>query len=130
MQQNGSRSCGQCGMSLIESLVATAVVGLMAVIIAGGVGLMSHASFTADQKTTAESLAAGQMEFVKSQTYVYGATTYAAAGLPPGKDYLNYSVTIAAASLRTPDDGIQKITVNVQYSGTTIDSLVGYKLAP
>lgn len=116
------------GVSLIETVIALAIIGLVAVLFLSGVGVVSRTSGITDQKSTADSLEASQMEWVRSVPYVYGATQYATAAMPTGKDYAYYTVTISAASLRTPDDGIQKITVTTKYNGLTMDRLEGYKV--
>ena len=80
------------------------------------------------ERDIAISLARSQMENVKNVSYVPGATTYTAAALPTASDYAGYSVSIAAAALHSPDDGIQKITVTVNRSGQSVLTLEGYKV--
>ncbi len=68
------------------------------------------------------------MEWARNTGYVYEAAAYPAAQIPAHKDYLNYSASIAAQPLHTPDDGIQKLTVTIQHSGRGIVLLEGYKV--
>jgi len=121
-------SCRESGVTLIEAVVALAIVGTIAVTFLGGVVTTSKAAFTADERATAESLAQSQMEWAKNSDYVYGATQYSSAPMPSGKDYINYSATNAAEPLHDPDDGIQKITVTVARSGEEVITLEGYKV--
>ena len=112
----------------METALVLAVVGTVAVIFLSGLATTSKAAFATDEQATAESLAQSQMEWVQNADYVYGATQYSSAPLPGGKDYMNYSATIAAESLHDPDDGIQKITVTVKRSGEGVLKLEGYKV--
>lgn len=57
------------GMTLIEVLIALAILGLVAVAFLSGLTTASRALLIADERTTAESLARSQMEYVKSQGY-------------------------------------------------------------
>ncbi len=69
------------GFTLIEVLVALALFGIIAITFLGGLTTASRAVFTGDVRTTAESLARTQMEYVKSQPYddqlVDGEASYA-----------------------------------------------------
>ncbi len=126
---SSGRSAGsESGMTLIETLVALALVGAIVISFLSGLATTSKATMVADEQSTAESLARSQMEWVKMATYVSGVTTYSAATIPSGSDYTGYSVTITAASLNIPDDGIQKITVTAKHSAKNVISLEGYKV--
>ena len=57
-------------MTLIEVVVALALLGIIAVTFLGGLTAAARAALLADVRTTAESLARAQMEYVKSQGYV------------------------------------------------------------
>ena len=118
----------ESGITLVETLVALAILGTIAVTFFGGLATTSKAAFTVDEQATAESLAQSQMEWTKNADYVYSTTQYSTAPMPGGKDYINYSATIAAESLNNPDDGIQKITVTVKRSGEGVITLEGYKV--
>jgi len=119
---------GQRGIGFIETLVALAILGAIAVVFLSGLTTASRATFIADEQTTAESLARGQMEWVKHASYVEDAQPqYSPASIPSGGDYVNYSVVITAEPLHDPDDGIQKITVAIKHSDKTIIVLESYK---
>ena len=113
------------GMTLIEALIALALLGLIAATFIGSLGTAARATLTADEQTTAESLARSQFEHVKTLDYVDGATQYPAAPVPTVEDYSFYSVTIDAGPL---DDQIQKITVTVKHSNKEVVTLESYKV--
>ena len=115
-------------MTLIETIVALAILGAISVTFLSGLATTSKAMFTTDEQTTAESLAQSQMEWVKNTDYVYDATQYSPAPIPNSKDYINYSVVITAEPLHDPDDGIQKITVTIKHSDKGLTKLKGYKV--
>lgn len=119
---------GESGATLIETVVALAILGVIAVTFLSGLATTSKAAFLADEQTTAENLAQSQMEWVKNAGYVDSATEYPPAPIPSRRDYLNYSAIITAEPLHIPDDGIQKITVTIQRSGENVIKLEGYKL--
>lgn len=117
----------ESGLTLIETVIALAILGAISVTFLSGMTTTSKATFIADEQTTAESLARSQMERVKTTDYVYGATEYPPALMPSGKDYINYSVVVTAEPLNNPDDGIQKITVAIKHFDKMIIKLESYK---
>ena len=118
----------EAGVTLLETLVALALLGIIAAVFLSGLGTTAKASLVIDKQTTAGSLARSQMEYVKTVGYVDEATEYTAAPIPSSEDYANYSVSIAAEPLNNPDDGIQKITVTVKHNGEEAITLEGYKV--
>ena len=121
-------TCRESGATLLETVVALAILGTIAVIFLGGLVTTSKAAFMTDERATAESLARSQMEQVINASY--NATGYSPASIPTGKDYVNYSANITAdpLPLHGPDDGIQKITVTVKRSGEQVFTLEAYKV--
>jgi len=118
----------ESGTTLIEAVVALAILGTIGVTFLSGLTTTSKAAFISDEQATAESLAQSQMEWVKNASYSYNATGYTSAPIPTVKDYLNYSATIVAAPLHNPDDGIQRLTVTVKRYDETTTKLEGYKV--
>ncbi|MFC1873894.1 hypothetical protein ACFLYX_01180 [Chloroflexota bacterium] len=116
------------GTTLLETLVALAILGATAVVFLGGLMTTSKITYQIDERSTVSSLAQRQIEWVKADTYVYEASEYSLAPIPDSSDYLNYSVTVTAEPLRTPDDGIQRITVSVNRSGEPVFRLESYKV--
>jgi type II secretory pathway pseudopilin PulG len=124
----GAFTSRESGVSLIETVVALAVLGAIAVTFLSGVVISSKAVFIIDEQATAESLARSQLEWVKNTTYSYDSADYSPVPIPSGKDYVKYSVTIVAEPLHAPDQGIQKITVIVEHSNDQVIILEGYKV--
>jgi prepilin-type N-terminal cleavage/methylation domain-containing protein len=79
------------GFTLIEVLVAIALIGIVAVGILSALSTISTTLVVADERTTAESLARRQMEYIKSQGYNpasvlndYNPTYQKISGIPEG----------------------------------------------
>ncbi len=121
-------TCRESGVTLLETVVALAILGTIAVTFLSGLVTTSKAAFTVDERATVESLAQSQMEWSLNATYVYEATQYDPAPIPSGKDYINYSANITAQPLNIPDVGIQKITVTVNRTGEQVFTLESYKV--
>ena len=128
------------GFSLIEVMIAIALLGIIAIAFLGALSTGSKAIFIADKQATAESLARTEMEYVKSQDYIdYSEDphdVYDTISTPTG-----YSVNFSAVpfdpdtglpysqvgGIFEQDDGIQKITVKVDHQAQEVIILEGYK---
>jgi prepilin-type N-terminal cleavage/methylation domain-containing protein len=131
MRQNNNRpyvSKGESGQTLMEILIALAILGIIAVSFLSGVTNTSKGAFIADEQATSESLARSQMEWVKRLDYSYNGTSYPAGPILATRDYANFTANITASALHNPDDGIQKITISVLHSNKTVFTLEGYKV--
>lgn len=138
------------GLTLLEVVIALALLGLIGLAFLGALSTASKAIFITDERATAESLARTEMEYVKSQPYskdipwsydLPSGTPPAdppewwdpAHALPPG--YNDYSVTVSAVSLDPEndgtgdDDGLLLITVTANHLGDPVIILEGYKAA-
>ncbi len=116
------------GFSLIEVVIALALLGIIAVAVLSGLATASIALIIADERATAESLARSQMEYVKGIDYENGATSYPAASIPQEHIDAGYSATITASPLYDPDKGIQEITVIVEHNDKDVITLEDYKV--
>ncbi|MGB6874276.1 MAG: type II secretion system protein [Dehalococcoidia bacterium] len=130
------------GFTLIEVLIALALVGIIAIAFLSALSTASMALIVADERATAESLARTEMEYVKNCNYADLPTpswSYelpsnppswdASHALPPGYD--GYSLTVEGNIFDADGDGnddidIQKITVTVSRDDAVI-TLEGYK---
>jgi prepilin-type N-terminal cleavage/methylation domain-containing protein len=128
------------GFSLVEVIIAIALLGIVAVAFLGGLSTASNAIFHADERATAESLARTEMEYLRNQDYIdYSVTGHAEyQSITPPSGY-NIVVSVERLDMDPPpgdpddDDGIQKITVFVYhpYDAANPDDYVvrleGYK---
>ena len=133
----------QRGFTLIEVLIALALLGLIAIAFLGALAAASEAIIISDERTTAESLARSQMEYAKNQDYSDNQWSYEVtdssravlAGAPSWWDddnppllssnYAGYSVEVKAEDFDADDDGsivvpgedegIRKITVTISH---------------
>ena len=120
------------GFSLIETVVALAIVAIVAVSFLSGLATSARATIVADEQTTASSLARSQMEDIKDQTYdgTNNPPVYSLISSVPS----SYTVDIDADRLDPEgdgfddDDGIQKVVVTVERGGRTILTLEDYKV--
>lgn len=142
------RSKSQKGQSLIEVLIALAILAIVAVAFFTALTTSSRAIIIADEHTTAESLARSELEYVKSQpfstpcpgspwSYQASSTTSQSpspnepstsapdwwAGHTLASEYGGYSVIVTAQSYDADgdgndDEGIWKITVKVYHNET------------
>jgi len=119
------------GFSIVEVLIAVAVIGIVAAGFLAAVSAGSRAIITAGERAAAEAIARSQMEDIKVQSYD-------STGNPPQYSAMldiaeGYRVTITAERLdpsgdgTSNDDGLQKITVTVTLRGKSITALEGYK---
>ncbi|MDP2952038.1 MAG: prepilin-type N-terminal cleavage/methylation domain-containing protein [Chloroflexota bacterium] len=106
----------QRGVSLVESLVAVALLGVavIAPLSALSTGLLAEG--VADEGVTAQSLARSQLEEIKAASY---APTYSAIQEP------GYNVSVGVTSL---DANMQKITVTILRDGRTLQVVEDYKV--
>jgi prepilin-type N-terminal cleavage/methylation domain-containing protein len=131
------------GFSLIEVIVALALLGMVAVSFLGALAGGSNAIFIADERATGESLARTEMEYIRNQDYSPAPWAYELpSGAPPAdpptwwdpanphtlpQGYDNYAANINAEPLHDTDDGIQEITVVIKHLGKEIFILEGYR---
>jgi len=127
------------GITLIEVLIAVAILGLVAVAFLSALATASTAIIIADERTTAESLARSELEYVKSQnfsenswSYTASSTSYSTDSTYPSwwtghvlaSEYDGYSVIVTAQGHDIDGDedydeeGIWEITVKVYHNET------------
>lgn len=124
------------GLTLIETLMALAILGIIAVAFLSGLATTSKATFIVDERATAENLARSQMEYAKSQSYINYANpdhgNYGLIATPTG-----YSVHITVVPIDPDsgqplpsgqDKGIQKITVTVKHGSKSVLTVEDYKV--
>jgi prepilin-type N-terminal cleavage/methylation domain-containing protein len=138
------------GFSLIEVVIAIALLGIIGTAILSALSTASLALIIADQRATAESLARTQMEDVKKQQYQCapseGVATYNIT-IVTSPDYATYSIWsenlktgqyVESVIIGTPwdsgnntaaskDNGLQKIKLEIRRGNEVVTSLEDYK---
>jgi prepilin-type N-terminal cleavage/methylation domain-containing protein len=123
------------GMTLIEVLIALAILAAVGVVFLLGMTISSKGVMVSQERVAAESLAKSELEYVKSVTYQNAPWSYQLPSGHPSWDpthslpdgYDGYSVLVDAESVNGKDN-IQQITVDVRHNGETAFTLVGYKV--
>ncbi len=127
---------GQKGSSLLEVVIAIGLIGMVGVALFTAIAFSSRHTLNADIKSTAESIARSEMEYIKTLPYdstnnppQYTPATMASLGMGT-----QWTVTISCSRLdpkndgTASDDGIQKISVTVLNKSVSILTVEGYKL--
>ena len=109
------------GASLIETLVALALLGIIGVAFLGALTTTSNARSIADERASARILAESQMENLKKQDY---ALSYDPIPIPD--EYAGYSALIGVDAMR--NGNIQKITITIRHHDREVTALEGYKV--
>jgi len=117
------------GQNLMEVLISLAIFGIVVVAFLSALATGSQAIIVADARTTAESLARSELEYIKNSAYdkINNPPQYSldpAINIPDG-----YNIEMEAVRLDPQDDGIedddgiQKITVDIyRQEGSTPSS--------
>ena len=129
----------ESGVTLIETLVALAILCMIVPAFIGGLGTAAKATIIADEQATAETLAKGEIECVKSQDYIYSGQ-----GMYQNREQSHgfvmptgYSVDITVTPIDPDtgqqvnpeqDAGIQQITVTVNRNSEPVLEIKDYKV--
>jgi len=137
------------GVGLIEVLIALAILGIVAVAFLGGLSTSLKAVFISDERSTAQSLAQSQMEYVKNQDYITNDVQAEylklnSSDIPSGYDIksldrngnvfddgehiIGVPWDTENGQPSTNDEGIQKITIAVEHNGNEVLTLEDYKV--
>jgi len=112
---------GEKGVSLIETLIAIALLGIIGASLTSGMMGIYKARPIASEQDIGKSLAQSQMETVLEQPY---ALSYSPAPVPA--NYGNYTVDIRTEPFRMGQ--IEKITVTVLHEDKEVSTLEAYKI--
>ena len=131
----------QKGVTLIETLVALALLGIFGVAFLSAISTSAITMASTEKNVDVESLARAQIEYTKNCSYI--DYIYGSPDIPPDYTTLDelapsnpyaitiptgYSINVTAAALNNPDDGIQQITVTVSKDGSPLLVMEGYKV--
>ena len=109
------------GTSLLETIVALALLGIIGMSFLSGLATTSTARATADERASAKILAESQMENLKKQGYAY---SYNATTIPD--EYAGYSAEIDVENMK--NSHIQKITITIRHHNHDVLTLESYKV--
>lgn len=116
----------QRGVSLVESLVAVAILGTAIVALLAAASAGSIAVGIEDQRLTVDNMVQSQLEYTKDSDYIIAPATYPAITPPPG----GYSVTAEALPIPGADDNIQLIKVTAYRNGKALLTVEDFKVNP
>ena len=132
---------GQKGLTLLETLIALTILSVIALSIFLALDVSHKTTATVDKNTIAESLTRTELEYIKNSPYDTsldpGHPQYAVdPSIDLDGDPYNgrYSITVTAERLDPEndgfddDDGIQKVTVEVDYDGEEVMTTEDYKV--
>jgi prepilin-type N-terminal cleavage/methylation domain-containing protein len=123
------------GFTLVEVLIAIAILGIISTAIFLALQVSSKSAALSDERTSAESLARSELEYVKNSIYIPAGWQYQLPSTPPPWDpghvlaaqYAGFAVNVLSAPVHAGDDGLQMITVVVHHGAKTVFTLSGYK---
>ena len=115
----GSFRADRAGISLVESLVAIAVVASIGLVAMGALTVAAKASGQARTDVTATVLATSELEYVRSLPMSASYSPDPTISVPTG-----YTVTLSATTISTC---LQLVTVQVTRPGHPAFTLQGYK---
>jgi prepilin-type N-terminal cleavage/methylation domain-containing protein len=111
---------GQKGISLIETMAAVAILGIISVAFLSALATTSTARATDDERTSAKILAETIIENIRTEDY---ATDYTPS-VPP--EFPGYTADVITTTER--NGNIQKISVTVSHQGREVLTLESYKV--
>jgi len=130
----------EAGVTLIETLIALALFGIIAVGLISGLATTFKAVAVGQDKMTAESLAKSQLEHIKTQDYISAAEydpdnpekCYALIDIPDDSAVKGYDIEITSPETITSPGGsgyeLQSLTVAVKRNGEEILTVTDYKM--
>ncbi|MDO8531134.1 MAG: type II secretion system protein [Dehalococcoidia bacterium] len=111
----------QRGSSLLESVLAVALLGIVAVVLLAGLSSGSLATREAQSSVGAEQMALSQVEYMKGLPYQAPPASYATVTPSP-----DYTLTASAVSAES-DNNVSLVTITVSLNGQPYVTLQTYK---
>ena len=115
------------GISLLEELIAMALIILVLVIFLGGLSVGSAGVGTVHKRVSSENLARAGLEHIKNVPYETGASAYETAIAAVPVAVSGYSLVVATQPLET---NLQLITITVMSGEQLAFVMEGYRRGP
>ena len=120
-QPLGRQLKSEKGASLIETLVALVLLGIIGAAFLNALAMTSNARSIADERASARILAESQTENLTKQPYAF---SYEPVPIPD--EYGGYSADVVIDPIR--NGNIQKITVTISHHNRDVTTLESYKV--
>jgi prepilin-type N-terminal cleavage/methylation domain-containing protein len=111
---------GEKGITLLETLVALAILSIISVAFLSALATTSTARATNDERTSAKILAESIIENIKTDDFSHEYEPY----VPP--EFPGYTASVITVTER--NGSIQKITVVISHQDHEVLTLEGYKV--
>jgi prepilin-type N-terminal cleavage/methylation domain-containing protein len=108
------------GFSLIEVIVALALLGIISVPLLSATATTSTSRVTSEERSSSKILAESIMDSIKKQPY---SSSY---NITVPDDYAGYIADVSVNN--TQQYNLQKITVSIEHHGRDVLNLEGYKV--
>ena len=115
------------GISILEELIALAIIALSLTIFVGGLSVSSAGVGTVHKRVSSENLARAGLEQIKNVPYEIGEGAYEAAIAEVPVPVSGYSLVVATQTLT---NSLQLITITVMSGEQTAFVMEGYKRGP
>jgi len=119
---------GQGGASLIESLVAVAILGTAVVAFVVALSTGSIAIGVADEQVVAQRLAQAQIEFIRGRPFAARYDPFATTLPEVPKGYEIRTIVVTPAPIPGGDADIQEIRVTIRRNGEDILTVATYRV--
>lgn len=118
------------GLTLIELIIALGLLGVLVIAFLGAMAGASKAMFLADERTTAESIARAEMEYVKNLEYEHNSPQSYEKINQSVAGFSDYTITTGITELSLQ---LQKVSITVLHNGNPVYTsgnftLEGYKV--
>lgn len=111
------------GTSLLEVIIAVALLGIISVLFLGGVANSSTARVQADERMSAKILAETLMDNVKKQTYYSSASSY---NMTVPAEFSSYAANLTVTNMA--NGNIQKLNIAIRHLSHDVLTLESYKV--
>lgn len=112
---------GEKGSSLIDTVLALVLLGIIGVAFLSALSTTSTARATADERATSKILAESLMEQIKKDAY---ADSYEVPTI--SDEFAGYTAEVVTENIRNGE--IQQVTITVSHQGQEVFSLENYKV--